>query len=257
MSIVNAHINSPLTISGCILCLDGNDPNGDGFQIVNGVSLSSWADKSRAGIFSFTQNGALTIRPTYNSSALNGRGGMTFTSSSLQYMSSALSSTNFNFGTMPYTLFYVMTGATGGCFLYRGDAVGTWVNPGKKMWLGNGTSTETSTGLRPSVVGAGQSYCVGATAAANPFILTVIGDTTAPRITFYRNSSSSADTYSINTYAPLSDGTIANIHMGVGPGSAYFNGTICEVLMYNKVLSAQERLTITNMLARKFNIAVS
>jgi hypothetical protein len=154
-------------------------------------------------------------------------------------------------------MFYVFTGVTGGCAWYRGDALATWVNPGKKMWFGNGTSTETTTGLRPSVVGAGQQYCVGATAATNPFILTVVGDTAAPRMTFYRNSSSSADTYTINTYAPVSDGTIANLFIGGGANSTYFTGTMCEILIYNKVLTAQERLTVTNLLATKYNITVS
>ena len=256
MSLINAHAHSPLSIGGCVLWLEGNDPSGNGTQPANATSISNWTDKSKAGWFAFSQ-GTLANRPLYNSTARNGRGGVAFTGTSTHYLTSALSATNLNFGTMPFTIFYVVTGVTGGCILYRGALIGTWASPGKKIWFGNGTTTETTVGLRPSMVGAGQNQAIGNTAIVNPSILTVVGDTSAPRITYYRNSSSTADTNSTNTYAPVSDGTLANIFMGAGPGSTSFTGTICEVLIYNKVLTAQERLTVTNLLARKYNIVVS
>ena len=57
---------SPLSISGCILWMDAQDPSATGIQPSNGTSLTSWKDKSSSG-FTLTSSGS-----AYNTTALNG-----------------------------------------------------------------------------------------------------------------------------------------------------------------------------------------
>ena len=248
---------TPLSVSGLVIWLDGDDPSATGSKPSNGTAISSWVDKSQSGmITSFTQ-ATVGNRPVYASSALNSRGGVTFTGSSSHSISTTMTTSNLNLGTNTFTMFFVLTGATGGSLLFRGDNPGIWTSPNKKLWLGNGTTIEGSSGLYPSIVGWGQNYVVGASPASNPFILTVVGNTSAPRITYYRNSATSADSLGTNTYAPISDGSITGLTIGIGQQSPNLTGTLCEMLVYNKILSADERSTITNILAQKYNITVT
>jgi hypothetical protein len=59
-------ITSPLSIPGCILWLDGRDPNNTGTAPANNTSLTQWKDKSPSG-FTLSSGGS-----TYNTTVLNG-----------------------------------------------------------------------------------------------------------------------------------------------------------------------------------------
>ena len=69
-SVVNNPQFDPRLIPGCILWLDGADPNGTGTRPANGATLTTWKDKSISN-FPFTSVGS-----AYSTSAVNGRPGI-------------------------------------------------------------------------------------------------------------------------------------------------------------------------------------
>ena len=69
-SVINNPQFDPRLIPGCILWLDGADPNGTGTPPANGATLTTWKDKSISN-FPFTSVGS-----AYSTSAVNGRPGI-------------------------------------------------------------------------------------------------------------------------------------------------------------------------------------
>ena len=69
-SVINNPQFDPRLIPGCILWLDGADPNGTGTRPANGATLTTWKDKSISN-FPFTSVGS-----AYSTSAVNGRPGI-------------------------------------------------------------------------------------------------------------------------------------------------------------------------------------
>lgn len=71
---------APPVTGGLVLHLDGDDVNGDGSNPANGALIDTWADTSGLGNDALGVGG---LRPTYSASALNGHGGVSFTSDRL------------------------------------------------------------------------------------------------------------------------------------------------------------------------------
>jgi hypothetical protein len=69
----------PRIFSGCILWLDGADPNGTGIRPANGTSLTTWQDKSLSN-FPFTSVGS-----AYNTTAVNGLPGISLSTNFFGY----------------------------------------------------------------------------------------------------------------------------------------------------------------------------
>jgi hypothetical protein len=69
----------PRIFSGCILWLDGADPNGTGNPPANGTTLTTWTDKSVSN-FPFTSAGS-----AYNTTAVNGLPGITLSTNFFGY----------------------------------------------------------------------------------------------------------------------------------------------------------------------------
>ena len=69
----------PRIFSGCILWLDGADPNGTGIRPANGTTLTTWKDKSVSN-FPFTSAGS-----AYNTTAVNGLPGISLSTNFFGY----------------------------------------------------------------------------------------------------------------------------------------------------------------------------
>jgi hypothetical protein len=78
-SVISSQEFDPRLLPGCILWLDGADPNGTDIQPANGTSLTSWKDKSVSN-FPFTSVGS-----SYNRTAVNGLPGITLSTNFFGY----------------------------------------------------------------------------------------------------------------------------------------------------------------------------
>ena len=78
-SVISSQEFDPRLIPGCILWLDGADPNGTDIQPANGTTLTSWKDKSVSN-FPFTSVGS-----SYNRTAVNGLPGITLSTNFFGY----------------------------------------------------------------------------------------------------------------------------------------------------------------------------
>ena len=78
-SVISSQEFDPRLIPGCILWLDGADPNGTGTPPANGTTLTSWKDKSVSN-FPFTSVGS-----SYNRTAVNGLPGINLSTNFFGY----------------------------------------------------------------------------------------------------------------------------------------------------------------------------
>jgi hypothetical protein len=78
-SVISSQEFDPRLIPGCILWLDGADPNGTDIQPANGTTLTAWKDKSVSN-FPFTSAGS-----AYNRTAVNGLPGITLSTNFFGY----------------------------------------------------------------------------------------------------------------------------------------------------------------------------
>lgn len=223
----NRTIQSPLQISNCTLWLDGADPNANGIPPTNGTTITTWKDKSISGI---NFNGT---NVTYSSSSSNlvFNGTNASFSNTTQYMLSNVSNWTIfavhNSSTTSGGVYQVYR-TTGNAFLYRyrynANGPAEW-HIGGNVYIystqnnGNGVScqiTETSTTT--------SGYLNGVLA----------GSGTRPSVS-----------------------GLEGAYIGQNSAnSEWFNGTISEILFYNRALTTAERKSVEAYLQNKWNVAV-
>ncbi len=220
---------SPLQITGCTLWLDANDPAGTGVQPSAGA-LATWTDKSGSS----NHMTAAGTTPTFSNVP---PGAVTFGGAGYYSKASAVFS-NF------YTAFFVykQTAATGGPLYTTGASSGsnglfpnesgtTYFTRGDSTWYSNVSSPFTSNvtnlagvSFSSNVVGSNQSL-------------------------FY-NGSNVVTTTQANTI------TYTNLLIGSrqSGGTAYFTGSIYEVIAYNGTLTSNLRQRVEGYLAQKWKV---
>jgi hypothetical protein len=219
---------SPLQITGCVLWLDANDPAGTGVQPSAGA-LATWTDKSGSS----NHMTAAGTTPTFSNVP---PGAVTFGGAGYYSKASAVFS-NF------YTAFFVykQTGATGPLYttgassgsngLFPNEAGTTYFTRGDSTWYSNVSSPFTS-----NVVNlAGVSFSSNAVGSNQSL--------------FY-NGSNVVTTTQANTI------TYTNLLIGSrqSGGTAYFTGSIYEVLAYNGTLTSNLRQRVEGYLAQKWKV---
>jgi len=225
----------PTQAGGCVLWLDGADPAGTGVPPTNGASVSTWRDKSGSG-----NNASGGTAPSFNASAINGIGAVSFNGSSTTLNSQDL------FSNRAFSIFIIIrrqaaissqTGILAGTqfggninlhFVFRNStnlALGFYSNDldyaSFPNYTGN-TSTEPA-------------YLIEATYISGTRILYVNGNQVA------------------------SDGNTTNLSSDSGAligqyNGTYYNGFIGEIIVLNGTPAASSRRQIEGYLAQKWGL---
>jgi hypothetical protein len=245
--------NTPLTIPGCQLWLDGADSSS---LVLSGSNVTQWNDKSGNGFNGTVVNASVgsPIAPSYVTNSINGLPAITMSGTS--YFQGT---TNVN-GTV-CTSFFVgsCTFGTGGSSQQRLLAIGE---------LGLDDYSVAARCILLQVYSSGTKAC--------PFRAGVF-----PTVTIENSS--------INLYSVIFDGTNASIYLngntpvslassgsfitniyavGSDAGTQFMGGTsslgtnclvgkIGEILVYNTALTASQRQQVEGYLARKWGISIS
>lgn len=226
-SLVNVPV-TPLSISGCILWMDAQDPSATGVQPSNGTSLTSWKDKSSSG-FTLTSSGS-----AYNTTALNGFPGINI-------------GTNF-FGYDP------------------GSGQNNWQEVfAVGIWTGGSTFTNFNGFITTSVDGDGGVSGGGIILVASGSGQTTFGGgpgqyTTTPWINGVQTWTAlpaAQSTFVVRT-AVASSVNLRGIRFGVDRSNGRpWVGFIGECICYNTALTLTQRQQIEGYLANKWGIKSS
>jgi hypothetical protein len=234
---------NPLTISGCLLWLDGTDPNGNGVIPSNNSTVSTWTDKSGNGCNATSYGG----NPLFETGTINGVSSV--------YLSNA-----------PYFLGSVsITGSSFTCFtvattkstLPRTDydqrliSLSTppnsdWSTPNSSVALFNQVATSKLSTLRNGVLVGSSSILSGI-----PFLASSQYDGSSGYLWFNGSPGSTPSTASTGTFSVTTYG-IGNEAYPQSPET--WNGYIGEVLIYNTFLSPLQRESIEGYLAWKWGL---
>ena len=233
---------APMTISGLRLWLDANAAS---TITQSGGAVSQWNDKSRNG-FNFTQATG-SMQPLTSADSMNGKNVIKFdgTDDSLSCNTAGL----MTLGQSANTLIVV----------YKFNAIPT----GTGMRLVTGTPDGGST--RFGVLWYGTSSAVGGLNNTSfTFVSSGIsGANTSPSklIHSYDGATTLSETYNNNTAgtgagaatALLTNMLLGCVASGAG-GAESLNGSIAEIIAYNKALSAGELTSINSYLSSKWGV---
>lgn len=207
--------------------------------------VTAWADQSGNGNDVAQANGSL--QPTFNASSINGLPGITCVNSILTRSSSPLAT-----GTTPRSVFVVCksTNNGGGNLLCLGQGGG---------WFG------------PAAIDFGADSPVLLTAAG--FSTTAVPDTTAykqiPLVAEYFWDGNTADPLVLNfnaTSIPVtgalpgadsSDFLSIGNYENSGPGAVPYDGDLCEILIYDHVLSGGDLAQVRGYLQSRYAIVLT
>jgi len=222
-------VNTPLSIPGCTIWLDGEDPAGTGIQPANGASISTWVDKSGNSRNMTVYAGT----PVFNTSPSR----ITFNGST--------SLINSSFTSQIFTLFIVYLQTTAAGPVYTTSTTqeysGFWPNEGGTTFFtrvdNNSWYTQTSTlpiNTRRILV----IQYTAAGAGANMYVW-------------------SDGTLNISTTS-LGARTITSLLLGHRPtGNNFLTGNYNEVIQYNSVLTDSQRQQVEAYLANKWGLTLS
>ena len=216
----------PRIFSGCILWLDGADPNGTGIRPANGTSLTTWQDKSVSN-FPFTSAGS-----AYSTTAVNGLPGINI-------------GTNF-FGYDP------------------GSAQNNWQEVfAVGLWTGgstfnnyNGfvtTSVDSDGGLNGGILFIGDTNTSNWYAVGNTYTTPVLNGTQT-----YTALPTIQSSFVVRTLSATAV-NLRGLRFGVDRSftTRTWQGFISEVICYNNALSSTQRQQVEAYLAKKWNLTAT
>jgi len=218
----------PDTIPGLEVWLDANDITTitkDGAD-----KVSEWRSKANQG--TVTQGNA-PDQPTHGVTLLNGHPTVEF--ASLHYMQSAAFSSPFS---QPNTIFVVGKRDTTLADNYFIDGI-----------VGGSRHADFVSATNTNEIFAGTGLSDGNTVNLNPEIHTILFNTASTE--FYING--------VRTIAGV-EGSQTLTGLTVGASSAiagFLDGFIAEIIIYDRLLTAQERLQVENFLSTKWAITVT
>jgi hypothetical protein len=231
---------NPLILSNCSLWLDGLDVCGTGVVPANSTTVNTWVDKSGNGsnASNAPQNGAVYI------TASNG----------LVFSGSNSYATNISSTISPQTIFVVGKHASANLI----DLIGIRENVAGGTL---GVASVLNANVQNLRAWGGSTLATGATVTQNTTFIygsIVVSAGAAGTNILYLNG---ARTGANGSTAPTLSGN-GNIMIGAyksaagggSNGAEFFIGTINEVLIYNRVLSSNERQQVDGYLAWKWNL---
>lgn len=239
----------PTAIPGLAIWLDAKDFNTLTFS--TGTDVSGWANKGAAGVGNAAQATA-NLQPLYVASAINGLPAVQFRDDGATKQLTIADSVGLDFTTM--SAFVVAKRVTDlGAIEHMFGKFDTGASQREWRLVVNnndnlqGITSQTGSGTVVDSIIAATTINV-----ATPFI----GD-------FYYNATNQL--VSLNNGTPDSDpqAAVFNGTSVVGIGSINsgatqpYDGYIGEILFYNSVLTAAQRLQVLNYLSRKWGITIS
>ena len=227
---------TPLTIPGCTIWLDGEDPAGTGTPPSAGT-LATWVDKSGNG-----RNGiqySSLARPTFVTNSLNSRGGVSFSAASSNcYQTATILPT-------PRALFVVGFSSNDG-FILSGIPT---PNSGHPPYYAT-FARDVEFGVNNTSDAAFLAN-VASTANVN-YILT--GLYTGSNVTAIMNGGTLSNTVAFSGTPKTPATTLIGINSYAGTLGAPLSGTINEFIAFNTDLTTTQRQTIEAYLARKWGL---
>ena len=255
---------NPKSISGLSLWLDASDAS---TITLNGSNVSEWRDKS-GGSPNASQATAAS-QPAYTSSAINGRPAVDFNSTRALTFASSTASFNYLHSSTGGAIFMVVRpGATSDPNAYRpflvnhGDSSS---NTGVGLILDDRTANSRNNQLTMTVnrgVGGQQTAAVLANnffTTANAYcVLSVVLDcgnaTASARLRAYHNGTANGTTNTVTNTAATGNAT-QNMTIGsIGGGT---EAAVAEMLFYQGVLGASQRVAVERYLGKKYGITVA
>jgi hypothetical protein len=242
-------IAKPTQISDCILWLDADDAE---TVVTSGANITNWLDKSGKG--NHARDHGATEYPQYDSSRINGRKVVNFVNPDV--LKGAFASGSQPFSGSGTTIISVIKQNT-----FVGDEFMAWFEAAQGAFASGSYGNRIVFSIYGAAFGAGGS-------ADKVRMASDVGTTSwgkriennAAVMGVYTNDSSTTKTYfngefigkhgedkgdDARTYYCLGDDMTSGDH---------FNGYICEIIIYNKVLSDAERQSIEYYLSRKWAI---
>jgi hypothetical protein len=207
----------------------------------SGGVVSAWADQSGNG-YNVASSGS--AQPTFVSSAINGKPGLSFNGST-QYMDNTATS--------------ILTAGTARTIVVIGKYSGSGSTSGSPFTIRRTTTTSFAT-----LMGVGGTFYIWSDGTHNATITDPAVLNTAETFEWYSTGTSGAGiTFSV-TGSPksvTSGGTVSSetgttgftVGQREGVGQ-FFNGTICEVLVYDHVLSGTDDTTLATYAQNKYAI---
>jgi hypothetical protein len=209
----------------------------------NSQPVQQWNDGSGNGAHGVNTNG--TTRPTYTTAALNGMPTLDFAGASAQTLTAGV---NIQPAVMPDVTVIAVAKSI------------TVTNTVAKLW-GHDAPTQS----------AGFMRGVGIDGRAFPYFSYFTGagvaslGTISPNTYFINTSSYTTSTFngfidgaSTASGAVSNTGGLTSLSIGsLTPTSEFWNGSIAEFIVYNKVLSEAERVLVENYLAAKYGLALT
>jgi hypothetical protein len=231
--------NTPLSIAGCTMWLDGADPAGTGTPPSAGT-LATWVDKSLNG-----RNGiqySSLARPTFVTNSLNSKGGVSFTAASSNcYQTQVVLPT-------PGTIFVVGFSSNDG-FILSGIPTPNSGHPpyyatfARDVEFGVNNTSDTA-----------HSANVGSTSNVN-YILT--GLYTGSNVTALMNGGTLSNTVAFSGTPKTPVTTLIGINSYAGSLGAPLGGTINEFITYSTSLTTAQRQQVEEYLANKWGLTLS
>lgn len=256
---------NPKSISGLSLWLDASDAS---TITLNGANVSEWRDKS-GGSPNASQATAAS-QPAYTSSAINGRPAVDFNSNRSLVFASSTASFNYLHNSTGGTIFMVVRpGATSDPNAYRpfltnhGDSS---ANTGVGFVFDDRAAGFNRNNMLIATVNRGVAGQQTAAVLANNFfttanaycVLSVAFDcgnaTASSRLRVYLNGTANGTT-NTSTNAAATGNASQNMTIGsIGGGT---EAAVAEMLFYQGVLGASQRVAVERYLAKKYGIAVA
>jgi hypothetical protein len=225
--------NTPLSIPGCQLWLDGADTSS---MTLSGSNVTQWSDKSGNGYHALPNAGGSAITV----GTLNNLPAITFPAAST---AAFLPSSSLSVGSGGYSVFFVANQtsfASGGTRIYAASGGGL------QVFINNSPS--------PPILSVYTGSIMSST-------FTMISN--VPFLYSYTISSGGSGLWKNGVSAGTAGGStssISNFYIGNAhePSSSFaFTGQMGEFLIYNSALTTSQRQTIEGYLARKWGLTVS
>jgi len=241
---------NPKNLKGaaCQLWLDGADPAGTGVAPANGSTVSTWYDKSGNG----RNAPANTTGGTFNRNALNGNGGMSFTTTGT-YLGQYYITPSFVASSTNSPTVFLVCQQTRYDTAYLGGNAAPLVaaGPYQRFTLYTRTSVGSNANLLLNMYnGYGADTFPAGVPISSPTIIAAVG-TGSPSY----NATTYGNGVSINPFSgdasyPMSDSVA--YYVGSTPGN--FIGNIYEVIFYDTALTDSQRQQVEGYLAWKWGL---
>lgn len=237
---------SPIDIPDLSMWLDATDPNNDGIQPPNGTSISVWRDKSSNANDVFQAVGANQF--IYGTNVINGKSAMA--SDNIKSMATAGNPINWPTGSStPRTMFVVV----------QLNIVASFQLLTREDDLGNGTAFSFDYDGSSFILDSGGTggYVIldqpPFVITGVPFSMSFLGNNTPFTSASFQVNATDV-TITPASYNPV--GTVNPTPFLLSfPGSGVsLDGFYCEVIVYKRLLTTQQRNQVNNYLISKWGI---